>query len=167
MSHGSDRSRFFFPKRSTEDKNLGPLIKTVMNRCIHCTRCIRFATEVAGVEHLGTVGRGIDTEVRPPRAAGARARASDHSALACLHRHGDAVQPPAVQVGTYVERMFNSEISGNVIDLCPVVRRRADGCMAAPSARHSGRDRSRRGPRCVCFAARPASAGSLSPRDGH
>jgi len=82
---GSDRSRFFEHKRGVEDKNLGPLIKTIMTRCIHCTRCVRFATEVAGVEVLGTTSRGIDTEV-----------------------------------GTYVEKMFNSELSGNVIDLCPV-----------------------------------------------
>jgi len=85
MIFGSDRSRFFERKRSVEDKNLGPLIKTIMTRCIHCTRCVRFATEVAGVEVLGTTSRGIDTEI-----------------------------------GTYVEKMFDSELSGNIIDLCPV-----------------------------------------------
>ncbi|CAH1788598.1 unnamed protein product [Owenia fusiformis] len=89
MAFGSDRSRFtdnaFTGKRAVEDKNVGPLIKTVMTRCIHCTRCIRFASEVAGVDDLGTTGRGGD-----------------------------------MQVGTYVEKMFNSELSGNVIDLCPV-----------------------------------------------
>ena len=71
--------------RAVEDKNVGPLIKTIMTRCIHCTRCIRFASEVAGVDDLGTTGRGSD-----------------------------------MQVGTYVEKMFLSELSGNVIDLCPV-----------------------------------------------
>ena len=85
MIYGSDRSRFMERKRGVEDKNLGPLIKTIMTRCIHCTRCVRFATEVAGVEVLGTTARGIDTEI-----------------------------------GTYVEKMFKSELSGNVIDLCPV-----------------------------------------------
>ena len=55
---GSDSSRFYFKKRGVEDKNLGPIIKTVMTRCIHCTRCIRFATEVAGLKDLGTTGRG-------------------------------------------------------------------------------------------------------------
>ena len=85
MIYGSDRSRFMGRKRGVEDKNLGPLIKTIMTRCIHCTRCVRFATEVAGVEVLGTTARGIDTEI-----------------------------------GTYVEKMFKSELSGNVIDLCPV-----------------------------------------------
>jgi len=85
MIYGSDRSRFMERKRGVEDKNLGPLIKTIMTRCIHCTRCVRFATEVAGVEVLGTTSRGIDTEI-----------------------------------GTYVEKMFKSELSGNVIDLCPV-----------------------------------------------
>jgi len=89
MQFGSDRSRFtdnlFDGKRAVEDKNLGPLIKTSMNRCIHCTRCVRFASEVAGVDDLGTTGRGGD-----------------------------------MQVGTYVEKLFESELSGNVIDLCPV-----------------------------------------------
>lgn len=89
MTFGSDRSRFtdnnFSGKRAVEDKNVGPLIKTIMTRCIHCTRCIRFASEVAGVDDLGTTGRGGD-----------------------------------MQVGTYVEKMFLSELSGNVIDLCPV-----------------------------------------------
>ncbi|CAG0921577.1 unnamed protein product [Notodromas monacha] len=89
MAFGSDRSRFtdnaFSGKRAVEDKNMGPLIKTYMTRCIHCTRCIRFASEVAGVEDLGTTGRGSD-----------------------------------MQVGTYVEKMLSSELSGNVIDLCPV-----------------------------------------------
>ncbi|XP_046613645.1 NADH-ubiquinone oxidoreductase 75 kDa subunit, mitochondrial [Neodiprion virginianus] len=89
MAFGNDRSRFvdinFSGKRAVEDKDVGPLIKTVMTRCIHCTRCIRFASEVAGVDDLGTTGRGSD-----------------------------------MQVGTYVEKMFLSELSGNVIDLCPV-----------------------------------------------
>ncbi|KAK2147622.1 hypothetical protein LSH36_544g05042 [Paralvinella palmiformis] len=89
MNYGSDRSRFtdmeFAGKRAVEDKNIGPLVKTIMTRCIHCTRCIRFASEVAGVEDLGTTGRGND-----------------------------------MVVGTYVEKLFKSELSGNVIDLCPV-----------------------------------------------
>ena len=85
MAFGSDRSRFFESKRGVENKNCGPLIKTIMTRCIHCTRCVRFATEVAGVEDLGTTGRGTETEI-----------------------------------GTYLEKAFRSEVSGNVIDLCPV-----------------------------------------------
>ncbi|XP_013148064.1 PREDICTED: NADH-ubiquinone oxidoreductase 75 kDa subunit, mitochondrial [Papilio polytes] len=89
MAFGSDKSRFtdihFSGKRAVEDKDVGPLIKTIMTRCIHCTRCIRFASEVAGVDDLGTTGRGTD-----------------------------------MQVGTYVEKMFLSELSGNIIDLCPV-----------------------------------------------
>lgn len=89
MAFGSDRSRFtdidFSGKRAVEDKDIGPLVKTIMTRCIHCTRCIRFASEVAGVDDLGTTGRGAD-----------------------------------MQVGTYVEKLFLSELSGNVIDLCPV-----------------------------------------------
>lgn len=89
MAFGSDRSRFtdiqFSGKRAVEDKDIGPLIKTIMTRCIHCTRCIRFASEVAGIDDLGTTGRGSD-----------------------------------MQIGTYVEKFFLSELSGNVIDLCPV-----------------------------------------------
>ena len=85
LAFGSDRSRYFETKRGVEDKNCGPLIKTIMTRCIHCTRCVRFASEIAGVEDLGTTGRGRETEI-----------------------------------GTYVEKTFESELSGNVIDLCPV-----------------------------------------------
>lgn len=87
MRYGSDRSRFheITGKRAVEDKNLGPLVKTSMNRCIQCTRCVRFANEVAGVEDLGTTGRGND-----------------------------------MQIGMYVEKTMNSELSGNVVDLCPV-----------------------------------------------
>jgi NADH dehydrogenase (ubiquinone) Fe-S protein 1 len=82
---GSDRSRFYDFKRSVENKNFGPLIKTIMTRCIHCTRCVRFASEIAGVSDLGTTGRGRE-----------------------------------VEIGTYIEKTFNSPLSGNVIDLCPV-----------------------------------------------
>lgn len=67
MAFGSDRSRFidinYSGKRAVEDKDIGPLIKTVMTRCIHCTRCIRFASEVAGIDDLGTTGRGNDMQV--------------------------------------------------------------------------------------------------------
>jgi len=83
--YGSDRSRFLEQKRSVEDKNLGPLVKTVMTRCIHCTRCVRFAKEIAGVEDLGVTGRGNASEI-----------------------------------GTYVGKLMSSELSGNIIDLCPV-----------------------------------------------
>ncbi len=82
---GSSYSRFFFDKKGVEDKYCGPLIKTIMTRCITCTRCVRYAAEVAGVEFFGTLNRGGGTEI-----------------------------------GAYVQKMFESEISGNVIDLCPV-----------------------------------------------
>lgn len=87
MRYGSDRTRFheITGKRAVEDKDLGPLVKTVMTRCIQCTRCVRFANEVAGVEELGTTGRGND-----------------------------------MQIGMYVEKTMDSELSGNVVDLCPV-----------------------------------------------
>lgn len=85
MAYGVGLSRFHENKRAVPDKYLGPLVKTQMTRCIHCTRCIRFATEVAGVEELGATGRGEDMEV-----------------------------------GTYVEKALSSEMSANIIDLCPV-----------------------------------------------
>jgi len=89
MAFGSSRSRFvdvkFDGKAAFENKNIGPLVKTIMTRCIQCTRCVRFGNEIAGVEDLGTTGRGGD-----------------------------------MQIGTYVEKMFKSELSGNIIDICPV-----------------------------------------------
>jgi NADH-quinone oxidoreductase subunit G len=85
MFYGIDKSRFKENKRAVPDKNMGPLIKTQMTRCIHCTRCIRFATEIAGVPELGAIGRGED-----------------------------------MQITTYLEQSIQSELSGNVIDLCPV-----------------------------------------------
>ncbi|HKJ63711.1 MAG TPA: NADH-quinone oxidoreductase subunit NuoG, partial [Hyphomicrobiales bacterium] len=85
MAYGVDGSRFHENKRAVEDKNIGPLIKTIMTRCIHCTRCVRFMTEVAGVSELGAIGRGEDMEIT-----------------------------------TYLEHGMTSELSGNVIDLCPV-----------------------------------------------
>jgi len=89
MAFGSSRSRFvdvkFEGKAAFENKDIGPLVKTIMTRCIQCTRCVRFGNEIAGVEELGTTGRGSD-----------------------------------MQIGTYVEKMFKSEMSGNIIDICPV-----------------------------------------------
>ena len=85
MAYGFDGSRFELNKRAVEDKYIGPLIKTIMTRCIHCTRCVRFMTEIAGVEELGAIGRGEDMEIT-----------------------------------TYLEQGMTSELSGNVIDLCPV-----------------------------------------------
>ncbi len=85
MAYGSDSSRYHENKRAVRDKYMGPLIKTIMTRCIHCTRCVRFATEVAGVEDLGLLGRGESAEIT-----------------------------------TYLEKTLASELSGNVIDLCPV-----------------------------------------------
>jgi len=85
MAFGRGKNRFHENKRSVPDKYMGPLIKTQMTRCIHCTRCIRFSTEIAGVEELGATGRG------------------EH-----------------MEVGTYVEKALTSELSGNMIDICPV-----------------------------------------------
>ncbi len=85
MGYGMDHSRYAENKRAVQDKNLGPLVKTVMTRCIHCTRCIRFITEIAGVPDLGATNRG------------------EH-----------------MEVGTYVEKALSSELSGNIIDICPV-----------------------------------------------
>lgn len=87
LRYGSDRGRFqeVSGKRAVENKAIGPLVKTSMNRCIHCTRCVRFLNDVAGAPEFGTSARGND-----------------------------------LQIGTYVERNVNSELSGNIIDLCPV-----------------------------------------------
>ena len=85
MGYGRDGSRFEENKRAVDDKFMGPLVKTVMTRCIQCTRCVRFITEVAGVEEIGLAARGEDAEIT-----------------------------------TYLEKSLTSEMSGNVIDLCPV-----------------------------------------------
>src|SRR5215467_5200872 len=85
MAFGVGGSRYVENKRAVEDKYLGPLIRTYMNRCIHCTRCVRFMSEVAGVDELGAIGRGEDMEIT-----------------------------------TYLERGMFSNLSGNVVDLCPV-----------------------------------------------
>lgn len=85
IGYGHDRSRYHENKRAVTEKEMGPLINTIMTRCIHCTRCIRFITEIAGVPELGATGRGENMEV-----------------------------------GTYVEEALTSELSGNIIDLCPV-----------------------------------------------
>lgn len=85
MGYGSDVSRFTERKRIIKDKNLGPLVSTDMTRCIHCTRCVRFGQEIAGIQELGTIGRGDRTEI-----------------------------------GTWIERSVGHELSGNIIDVCPV-----------------------------------------------
>jgi NADH-quinone oxidoreductase subunit G len=85
LFYGLDNSRYTENKRQVKEKYMGPLIKTIMTRCIHCTRCIRFATEVAGIPELGAIGRGEDMEIT-----------------------------------TYLEKSMESELSANVIDLCPV-----------------------------------------------
>ena len=85
LFYGFDRSRFSEGKRAVKDKYMGPLIKTQMTRCIHCTRCVRFAEEIAGVPEIGAIGRGEN-----------------------------------MQITTYLEQAMTSELSANVIDLCPV-----------------------------------------------
>jgi NADH-quinone oxidoreductase subunit G len=85
MGFGRDAGRFAERKRVVKDKNLGPLVSTDMTRCIHCTRCVRFTAEIAGLQELGTTGRGED-----------------------------------MQIGTWVEHSVDHELSGNIIDLCPV-----------------------------------------------
>ncbi len=85
LTYGKGSSRYDENKRAVTEKYMGPLIKTVMTRCIHCTRCVRFAEEVAGVEEIGAIGRG-----------------------------------ESMQITSYLEKAVTSEVSGNVIDLCPV-----------------------------------------------
>jgi NADH-quinone oxidoreductase subunit G len=85
MGFGRDVARYSERKRVVKDQNLGPLISTDMTRCIHCTRCVRFGQEIAGIPELGTVGRG-----------------------------------DRMQISTYIEKSVDHELSGNIIDLCPV-----------------------------------------------
>ncbi len=85
MAYGADRGRYNENKRAVRDKYMGPIVSTTMTRCIHCTRCVRFVTEVAGVPELGATGRGEDMEIT-----------------------------------SYLEKALTSELSGNVVDLCPV-----------------------------------------------
>ncbi len=85
LAFGYDRGRYHEQKRAVKDKYMGPIVSTIMTRCIHCTRCVRFAEEVGGVAEIGATGRGEDMEIT-----------------------------------TYLEQSLTSELSGNVIDLCPV-----------------------------------------------
>jgi len=98
MGYGNDVSRYQEEKRVVKDKNIGPLIQTDLTRCIHCTRCIRFGEEIAGLREMGAIGRGQNTVI-----------------------------------GTYIEKSVNSEMSGNVIDLCPV------GALTSKPFRYSAR----------------------------
>jgi NADH-quinone oxidoreductase subunit G len=98
VGFGRDVSRFVERKRVVKDKNLGPLVSTDMTRCIHCTRCVRFGAEIAGIQELGATGRG------------------EH-----------------MEIGTYIERSVDHELSGNIIDLCPV------GALNSKPFRYRGR----------------------------
>lgn len=98
MGFGRDIARFNERKRVVKDKNLGPLVSTDMTRCIHCTRCVRFGADIAGIPELGTTGRGEN-----------------------------------MQIGTYIERSVEHELSGNIIDLCPV------GALNSKPFRYQGR----------------------------
>ena len=98
LEYGNDVSRFSEKKRAVVDEDLGPLIETEMTRCIHCTRCVRFGREVAGIRELGAVGRG------------------EH-----------------MEISTFIEQSVDSEVSGNIIDLCPV------GALTAKPSRYQAR----------------------------
>ncbi len=98
MGFGRDVSRFTQAKRVVKDKDIGPLVSTDMTRCIHCTRCVRFTSEIAGLQELGTTGRG-----------------------------------ESMQIGTFIERSVDHELSGNIIDLCPV------GALNSKPFRYQGR----------------------------
>jgi NADH-quinone oxidoreductase subunit G len=98
MGFGRDAARFAERKRVVKDQNLGPLVSTDMTRCIHCTRCVRFTAEIAGLQELGTTGRGEN-----------------------------------MQIGTFIEKAVDHELSGNIIDLCPV------GALNSKPFRYQGR----------------------------
>ena len=98
VGYGSDVSRYQEKKRVVQDKNIGPLIQTDMTRCIHCTRCVRFGEEIAGLREMGATGRG-----------------------------------ESMEIGTYIEKTIDSEMSGNIIDVCPV------GALTSKPFRYSAR----------------------------
>ena len=98
VGYGGGVSQYTESKRVVEDKNIGPLIKTEMTRCIHCTRCVRFGEEIAGIKEMGAIGRGEN-----------------------------------VEIGTYIESSVESELSGNMIDVCPV------GALTSKPYRYSAR----------------------------
>jgi NADH-quinone oxidoreductase subunit G len=98
MGFGRDVSRFSERKRVVRDKDIGPLVSTDMTRCIHCTRCVRFTSEIAGLQELGTTGRG-----------------------------------ESMEIGTFIEKSVDHELSGNIIDLCPV------GALNSKPFRYQGR----------------------------
>jgi NADH-quinone oxidoreductase subunit G len=98
VGFGRDISRFVERKRSVKDKNLGPLVSTDMTRCIHCTRCVRFGQDIAGIQEMGATGRG------------------EH-----------------MEIGTFIEHSVDHELSGNIIDLCPV------GALNSKPFRYRGR----------------------------
>ncbi len=98
VGYGKDVSKFVEGKRVVKDKDIGPLIATEMTRCIHCTRCVRFGTEIAGIREMGATGRG------------------EH-----------------MEIGTFIAKSVDSEVSGNVIDLCPV------GALTAKPSRFNAR----------------------------
>lgn len=98
LEYGADKGQYNQPKRAVVDKDIGPLIETEMTRCIHCTRCVRFGDEIAGMRELGATGRG------------------EH-----------------MEIGTYLEHHLDSELSGNVIDVCPV------GALTAKPSRFQAR----------------------------
>lgn len=94
LFYGITKRRFYKFKRIVNDKELGSIVKTVMTRCIHCTRCVRFIQEIASTNELGLFGRGNSAEI-----------------------------------GTYVSKILLSELSGNIVDLCPVGFLNKNGCF--------------------------------------
>jgi NADH dehydrogenase (ubiquinone) Fe-S protein 1 len=99
IAYGSDRGRFYAFKRSVENKQCGPIVKTIITRCIHCTRCVRFSTEVSGNKVIGSFGRGEE-----------------------------------IEIGSYVHSFIKTELSGNLIDLCPV------GALTSKAYSYKGRN---------------------------
>ena len=133
MAYGRGHNRYDENKRAVTEKYMGPVVKTFMTRCIHCTRCVRFMEQVAGVEDIGAIGRGEDMEIT-----------------------------------SYLEQALASELSGNVVDLCPVgaltskpysVRGAALGAAQGAGDRRDGRGRHQYPPR----RARPRGDARASP----
>ncbi len=118
MDYGANTSRYVEDKRLVNNDDIGPLIATWMTRCIHCTRCVRFGEEVAGVMELGLLGRGEHAKIKTRPGFAADQAASDD---------------PASEVDAFLCSSMNSEVSGNVIELCPV------GALTAKPSKYAAR----------------------------
>ena len=175
MAYGVDGSRFKENKRAVEDKYIGPLVKTIMNRCIHCTRCIRFSAEVAGVPDLGATGRGEDMEITTylERAMTLGAAGQRHRPLPGRRADLEALCLPGAAVGADQDRVDRRDGRGRLGHPRRYARPRGDAHPAAAQRGgergvdlrqdplHLGRAEDAAPRPAVCAPRRPARAGDL------